>query len=299
VVGGAGFIGSHVSLFFHDLGHEVTVMSRSPLKGRSRLNDLAFVQTNYVEDDCGDGRLEGHDWLIFAAGNDLGDHPRDGSVSQADYFAKANIDALPRFFEHARNAGIARAIYMGSYYSFVAPHSIETIPYVRSRHLSDAAIRALSTPGFNVCSCALPWIVGYTPGLTNPHWEGLAKGARGLIDWPDFVPPGGGNFMTCRSVAQAMLGALERGEPGKSYLVGDVNLTWQDFYGLWFEAAGNPRVLEVRDAEHPILSREIISYIAGGTPDYEPPAAETALLGYERSVLFDEVRACYEYYSSL
>ena len=28
MVGGGGFIGSHVSLFFHDLGHEVTIMSR-------------------------------------------------------------------------------------------------------------------------------------------------------------------------------------------------------------------------------------------------------------------------------
>jgi nucleoside-diphosphate-sugar epimerase len=299
VVGGAGFIGSHVSLFFHDLGHAVTVMSRSHPKGRSRLNELPFVQTNYIEDDCGDGRLQGYDWLVFCAGNDLGDYPRDGSVSQADYFARANIAALPRFCEQARDARISRAVYMGSYYSFVAPRSIETIPYVRSRHLSDAAVRALSTPDFNVCSCALPWIVGYTPGLTNPHWEWLAKAAKGLVDSPDFVPPGGGNFMTCRSVAQAMLGGLERGESGKSYLVGDVNLTWRELYGLWFEAAGNPRDFRVSDEEHPILAGEIIAYIGGGVPDYEPPAEETALLGYDRGVLFDEVRACYEYYSSL
>lgn len=299
IVGGAGFIGSHVSLFFHDLGHEVTIMSRSRPKRPSRLDELAFVATDYINDDCGDGRLEGYDWLVFCAGNDLGNYPRDGSVSQAEWFEKTNVVALPRFFEQARRAGISRAVYMGSFYSFVRPAGIETIPYVRSRHISDGAIRSLSTPEFNVCSCALPWIVGYTPGLTNPHWEGLAKGAKGLADWPEFVPPGGGNFMTCRSVAQAMLGGLERGQSGKSYLVGDVNLTWQDFYGQWFEAAGNPRRLEVRDEEHPILSREIISYLGGGTPDYEPPAAETALLGYDRGVLLDEVRASYEYYSNL
>lgn len=299
IVGGGGFIGSHVSLLFHDLGHEVTIMSRSVPSGGSRLNELAFTQTDYINDDCGDGRLEGYDWLIFGAGNDLGNYPQDGSVSQADYFEKANIEALPRFFEQAKSAGISRAVYMGSFYSFVAPQSVETIPYVRSRHVSDAAVRALSSPGFNVCSCALPWIVGFTPGLTNFHWEGLAKAAKGLIDWPEFVPPGGGNYMTCRSVAQAMLGALERGESGKSYLVGDVNMTWQEFYGLWFEATGNPRMLEVRDDDHPILAREIIAYIGGGTPDYEPPAEETKLLGYDRGVLLNEVRACAEYYSNL
>lgn len=298
VVGGAGFIGSHVSLFFHDLGHEVTVMSRSRPKGQSRLNGLPFLQTDYVNDDCGDGRLAGFDWLVFCAGNDLGDYPRDQSISQADYFEQANIAALPRFFGHARAAGISRAVYMGSYYSFVAPQSIATIPYVRSRHLADAAIRELGTPDFNVCSCALPWIVGFTPGLVNPHWEGLARAALGKGEWPDFAPPGGGNFMTCRSVAQAMLGGLRRGENGRVYVVGDINLTWQDFYGLWFEAAGNPRRLDVRDEEHPILAREIIAYIGGGTPDYEPPAAETELLGYDRAVLLNEIRACLEYYAN-
>ena len=72
IVGGAGFIGSHVSLFFHDLGHEVTIMSRSRPRPGSRLDDLAFVATDYVNDDCGDGRLDGFDWLVFGAGNDLG-----------------------------------------------------------------------------------------------------------------------------------------------------------------------------------------------------------------------------------
>ena len=41
IVGGAGFIGSYVSLFFKDLGHEVTIMSRSGPKGDSGLNGLS------------------------------------------------------------------------------------------------------------------------------------------------------------------------------------------------------------------------------------------------------------------
>jgi dihydroflavonol-4-reductase len=299
MVGGGGFIGSHVSLFFHDLGHAVTIMSRSAPTNASRLGELPFVRSDYVNEDCGDGRLEGYDCLVFCAGNDLGNYPGDGSVTQADYFEKANIEALPRFFEAAKRAGIARAVYMGSFYSFIAPQSIETIPYVRSRHLSDEAIRALSSPGFNVCSCALPWIVGYTPGLVNAHWQWLANGALGRAEFPDFVPPGGGNFMTCRSVAQAMLGGLERGESGKAYLVGDVNMTWAEFYGLWYAAAGNPRSFRISDEAHPVLMREIISYIGGGTPDYAPSAPETALLGYDRGVLRQEIGDCLAYYAGL
>jgi nucleoside-diphosphate-sugar epimerase len=298
IVGGTGFVGGYTALYFHERGHDVSIMSRSKPKGTSKLNELPFLSGNYIEDDFGGGQLEGFDALVFAAGNDLANYPTDGSVTQADYFEKANIEALPRFFERARRAGIPRAVYMGSYYSFVAPQSIETIPYVRSRHLADQAIRALSSPSFNVCSCALPWIVGYTPGFPVAHWAALAKYARGELALPEFAPPGGANFMTCRSVAEAMLGGLERGESGKAYLVGDANLTWKQFVELWFEAAGRPVDLAVKD-DHPIVPSEIIAYVGGGNPSYEPPAEETALLGYQRGVLLPHIADCVRYYGGL
>jgi nucleoside-diphosphate-sugar epimerase len=299
IVGGTGFVGGYTALYFRDRGHDVTIMSRSKPKGTSRLGDLPFIAGNYFEDDFDDGRLEGFDGLVFCAGNDLGNFPTDGSVTQAQYFEKANIEGLPRFFEQARRAGISRAAYMGSYYSFVAPQSIATIPYVRSRHLADAAIRALSGPSFNVSSCALPWIVGYTPGFPVPHWAALARYAKGELPWPEFAPPGGANYMTCQSVAEAMMGALERGESGKSYLVGDANLTWKRYFELWFEAAGRPRDLEVRNEDHPLVPLEIINYVGGGDPSYEPPAAETARLGYRRGVLVPHIEECFRYYASL
>ncbi len=299
VVGGTGFVGSDTALFLHDKGHEVTVMSRSAPRGTSRLNDLPFVAGNYIEDDFSDGRLEGFDWLVFCAGSDLGTFPQDGSVTEADYFQKANIEGLPRFFEQARKAGISRAVYMGSFYSFVAPENVEKIPYVRSRHLSDAAVRALSSPSFNVCSCALPWIVGYTPGLEVPHWHALALYAQGkLPDIPEFAPPGGANFMTCRSVSEAMLGGLERGESGKSYLIGDVNLSWKAYFELWFKAAGRARDLDVHKG-HPIIPDFALSYLSDGSTDYVPPEEETRLLGYRRGVLVDQIEDIYGYYASL
>ncbi len=301
VVGGTGFVGGYTALYLHDLGHEVSIMSRSRPKGSSRLNDLPFLQGNYVEDDFSDGRLEGFEGMVFCAGNDLGNYrEKDRDISEAKYYEKTNIEGLPGFFEQARRAGISRAVYMGSYYSYVAPRGPETNAYIRSRHLGDAAVRALSGPGFNVCSCALPWIVGYVPGFPVAHWTALARYARGeLGGYPEFAPPGGGNFLTCQSVAEAMLGGLERGESGKSYLVGDINLSWKAFFELWFEAAGRPRDLEVRDEDHLIIPGEIIAYLDGQGTDYEPVAAETRLLGYHRGVLPAEVARCQHYYGGL
>lgn len=298
MVGGTGFVGSYTALYFHNLGHDVTIMSRSAPKGTSRLKDLPFVPGNYVEESFDDGRLEGYDSLVFCAGNDLAQYPQDGSVSEEDYFRKANIEALPRFFEQARTAGISRTVYMGSFYSFVAPQVMDRIPYVRSRDISDAAIRALSGPGFNVCSCALPWIVGYTEGFPVAHWHAMAHYAGGKLEGiEEFAPPGGANFMTCRSVAQAMLGGLERGESGKSYLVGDENLSWKEYFELWFAAAGRPRDLDVH-LGHPIIPDFTLTYLDFGSTDYIPPAEETAQLGYDRGVLHQEVEACQRYYGS-
>jgi nucleoside-diphosphate-sugar epimerase len=299
VVGGAGFVGSATSLYLHDNGHDVTIMSRSKPKPGSRLDDLPFVAGNYIEDDVSDGRLlEGYDWLVFCAGSDMGNYSPDAG-SQADFFEKANVVALPRFFEAARRAGIRRSVYMGSFYSFVAPQVIDSIAYVRSRHISDAAIRALSTPDFNVCSFALPWIVGHTPGVAVAHWHALALLAQGkLRGVPETAPVGGANFMSSRAVAQCMLGGLERGESGKSYLIGDENLSWKDYFELWFTAAGRPRVLPTAPGNM-LVPDYVLSYLEFGSTDYEPPAEETALLGYERGTLRQTVTESFAYYASL
>jgi len=68
---------------------------------------------------------------------------------------------------------------------------------------------------------------------------------------------------------------------------------------LWFTAAGRPRELEVRDDEHPLIPGWVLDYVDRGYPRYDPPAEETALLGYEQGVLIPMVDECYRYYSSL
>lgn len=299
IVGGTGQVGGYTALHMQKLGHEVTIMGRSRPRGTSGLNALPFVAGNYVEETFDDGRLEGYDWLVFGAGSDLGDFSPDAGMTEAEFFQKANIDALPRFFESAKRAGIKRAAYMGSFYSFVAPQVIDRIPYIKSRHLSDEAVRALSSPDFNVCSCALPWTFGLVPGHGAAHWHALTKYAQGeLPGIPEFAPPGGANFMTSRSLADALIGGLERGESGKAYLVGDVNMSWKAFFELWFKAAGRPRELEVRTG-HPIIPDFALSYLDYGSTQYEPPAAETALLGYERGQVPAEIEACVAYYCGM
>lgn len=296
VVGGTGYVGGYTSLFLKSKGYDVTIMSRSKPKGTSKLNDLPFVQGNYVEDDFTDGRLEGYDGLMFCAGIDLMYYPKDGSVGKAEFFEKCNTIGIPKFFEAAKREGISRSVYMSSFYPMVNPDS--TDPYVRSRLLADKGARALSSSSFNVCSLGLPWIVGYFPGFNVVHWTAFAKYAMGQIPgFAEFAPAGGANYLTCQSVAEAMEGGLLRGESGKDYLLGDVNMSWKEFFEAWFNAAGRPRNLEVRPGEHPLIPTEVLNYLDGIVPNYDPSAEETRLLGYQRGVLRPMIEESFQYYS--
>jgi len=111
----------------------------------------------------------------------------------------------------------------------------------------------------------------------------LAHYARGNIPGlPIYAPPGGTNHISAHSLAQAALHALERGESGKAYLVGDENYSWKEYLELWFAAVGNPVELEVREEDHPMLPNAIMFAGAGATVSYEPDAADLALLDYDR-----------------
>jgi nucleoside-diphosphate-sugar epimerase len=162
---------------------------------------------------------------------------------------------------------------------------------VRARKLADEGARALTGPDFNVSTLNPPSIVGFIPGIAAKRYETLVAWARGeRPDLPDFAPAGGTNYMSVRSLSEAISGALRKAEPGKAYLIGDQNLTFRDFFQMIFDAAGAGRRLEERDAEHPVLPDAFIVPGRGNVLAYEPDPAETQLLGYTRNDVMRAVR---------
>jgi nucleoside-diphosphate-sugar epimerase len=282
VVGGTGLIGGEIALYLKKNGHDVTLMSRTPTSVPA-LADMAFLQGDYINDDVSDGRLRGFDWLVFSAAADIRNLPQDGSVTPESFYTKANDEAVPRFFEAARDAGISRAVMVGTFYPQVAPQQIGVCPYVTSRHNTDVKVRALCNEHFNVCCLNAPFVLGRIEGLNVPYIDALAEYARGNIPGlPIFAPKGGTNHISARSLAQAALNALEKGESGTGYLIGDENYSWKEYLELWFEAVGNPLELELRDDDHPMFPNVIMFAGAGATVSYEPDADDMAVLDYER-----------------
>ncbi|MEI9982292.1 MAG: NAD(P)-dependent oxidoreductase [Aliidongia sp.] len=280
VVGGAGMIGGHTALHLQSKGHHVAIAGRNPPAPATPLGDLDFLRCDYISDDLPRTEMGKFDALIFAAGNDIRHLPP--GTEQAAHWQRANVEGVPRFFAAARDAGIARGVHIGSFYPQAMPALIETNAYVRSRKLADDGARALATDRFQVVSVNAPFVVGCVPGLVVSMFKAYTDYALGkFAPMPDFAPPGGVNFISTNSLSEAVEGALLRGETGKAYLVGDENLSFQDYFGAFFQAAGRP-VPPVLDQEHPMLPDAAIYFGRGNTLYYEPDAAEASLLGYRR-----------------
>lgn len=280
VVGGTGMIGAWVARRLLADGHEVTVAARTPPRPDSPVADLGFVTGDYTTGGWED-RLRDFDAMVFVAGQDIRHVGPDATDSTWDQVQ----GSIAGVFSAARDAGVARAVLVGSYYHLAHPELVATSSYVRARQQTDHDVLALATDRFSVCSVNPPNVVGMIPGRSTKTFAKQVAWAHGQLAGkvPDFGPPGGTNYVSVRTVADAVSGALRCGAPGASYLIGDRNLTFSEYFQLIFDAAGSPRVVVERDEEHPMLPDAYLVAGRGHVLAYEPDLASVELLGYRRN----------------
>jgi nucleoside-diphosphate-sugar epimerase len=294
VVGGAGMIGGRTALHFKAKGHDVTVAGRNAPAAGTPLGDLPFARIDYVAMDFDPKVFEGVDAMVFAAGNDIRHMPRNIGD---EYWEQANSIGIPRFFKAAKDAGVKTAVNIGSFYPQAAPQLVAGNAYVRSRKDSDEGVVALSDANFKAMSVNAPFVVGHVPGLVLPMYGAYVKFGEGTLGAPEFIIPGGVNFISAQSVAEACEGAILRGAGGASYLVGDENLSFREYFGAFFEAVGRP-IPEVRNEEHPLLPDAALFFGRGNNLFYEPDAKEAALLGYRRKDVIPAIKELVAAYRS-
>lgn len=281
IVGGTGLIGGRAAIHLSNLGHDITIASRNPPGADTPMAAMPFLQGNYIEDDFTTEQLAGFDALVFAAGQDTR-HVAPGTDAAA-HWERGNVEAVPRFFERARDSGIGTAVYIGSFYPQAAPHLVAGNPYISARERTDIAVRALNRPDFRVVSLNPPFMIGTVPGIALKGFQRLTDFAQGkLPDIPLQAPPGGVNYMSIQSLAEAIAGALERGEGGKAYLVGDENISFHDYFQRYFRAVGNDSPIPLVDEPHP-LAGNFAGH--GGTIYFDPDPQEAAFLGYSLGVM--------------
>jgi len=295
VVGGTGMIGGHAALRLQSLGHEVEIAARKPVAEGSSLIGFPFNSINYVEDAPDRELLSRFDAVVFAAGNDIR-HLPEGADEDA-HWHRANSQAVPRFLAVAKASGVRHAILIGSFYPQAASYLVSQNSYVASRLAADEGARALASDDFHVVVLNAPYVLGHVPGQDVPMYMALSLWALGRMPQIDrFSIAGGVNVISTDTLSDAIVGALKQGQNGKAYLIGDENLSFQEYFGLFFKAAGDDRPLEIRDQEHPLLPDMAILAGRGGTIYYEPDPAEVAELGYRRNDIARTVRMIVDAY---
>nr|WP_281985055.1 NAD(P)-dependent oxidoreductase [Thalassorhabdomicrobium marinisediminis] len=289
IVGGTGMIGGHAAALLRSQGHDVVLGARKPARPDTPMAQYPVLLGDYSKGDFSPQELGAFDAVVFAAGNDIRHLPK--SVDRDEFWRVMQIEGVPEFVERARKGGVRRVVQIGSYYHQVMPHLAETDDYVRARKLADEGARALANDDFNVSTLNPPSIVGVLPGVPATRYETLVSWARGeLPEIPDYGPAGGTNYMSVKSLCEAISGALNRAVSGKAYLIGDQNLHFNAFFQMFFDAVGSDRTVEERDAEHPLLPDAFIVPGRGQVLSYDPPADEVAQLGYSRNDVSRAVR---------
>jgi dihydroflavonol-4-reductase len=283
IVGGTGGIGGYVALALQREGHEVTLAARNPPKSGSPVAEMRIILGSYADGDFTADRLGGFENVIFSACNDPRQLPPGSSAKEeAAYYHRVNSIGVPRFAALARDAGVRSLVYIGSFYPQARPDLVSGSSYIQSRLAADEGARALAGPNFRVVSLNAPWVVGSMPGSDPGIYGYMVKYARGEFPrLPVFAMPGGVNFISVRSLTEAIIGSLTRGTNGRGYLVGDENLHFREFFRLFFTAVGRDIDLPVRDEPHPIFPDGALLAGRAGTIFYEPEGAEE--LGYQRN----------------
>ena len=195
IVGGTGALGGHAAIHLASKGHTVTVAGRKPPHPDTPMAKMPFLQGDYVAGDYTAAKLKGFDWVVFAAGNDPRHVPPDADF--AAHLFKANHEAVPPFFAACREAGVKRALQLGSYYHQTAPELLAGNGYIRSRKAACDGARGEARPGFDVISVNAPFMVGSVPGLPSMIFDPYTQGRKAKSPSPPTARPAAPT--SCRS----------------------------------------------------------------------------------------------------
>ncbi len=103
VIGGTGFLGSHIAAMLHDRGDQVTVVSRSPLKRHSN-PDIPTVAADLGNRDALGRALHDADIVFHVAA-------KTGVWGPREAFWKANVEGTENVLAGCRKNTIRRLVY--------------------------------------------------------------------------------------------------------------------------------------------------------------------------------------------
>lgn len=265
ITGATGFIGAVLARRLRERGNTVHAVVRSPGKA-AFLEEIGVSLFPGDLSDSGalEGAMEGCDVLFHLAA-----FAKVWAKDPALYF-DVNVLGTERVLEAALAAGVKRVV-ITSTAGIWGPSIRNPISEERARDIdflneyeSSKALADLRAREFAIRH-GMEIVFLCPTRVFGPFPIGEPASVTGLIDryvrggWR-IIPGSGrqlGNYVYVDDVAEAHLLAAEKGEPGRSYLIGGENCSYNRFFELVAEASGIRR----RMVHLPLFIQRIFTWL--------------------------------------
>ncbi len=244
VTGGAGFIGSHLVGQLVDSGRQVRVVERPGAAVGHLPDSVQVVFADIRERSALNRALDGGTWVYHLAANpnlwvrdrrefDLVNHRGTVNVLDAALAAGAR-----RVLHTSTESILTKARATGPIDESVEIALSDTVgPYCRSKLLAEQYAFSLAGKGFPVVVANPTMPVGPYDRMHTPPTRLILDFCRGRLPATMDCTL---NLIDVRDVALGLVRVMERGRPGRRYLLGHENLALVDFLSLIGELTGVP-----------------------------------------------------------
>ncbi|MEM7157706.1 MAG: NAD-dependent epimerase/dehydratase family protein [Myxococcota bacterium] len=234
VTGGTGFLGSAVVRSLRAYHHEVVAIAR-PNADRRDLESMSGVDVitgTFDDPDALRESMRGCDGLCHVAG-------AAGRYYRArDHYDRSNEQLSLTVFRAARQAGIRRAVYTGT----VAMMYGQTTPYAASKRRGAEAARREAEDAMEVVAVHPSGMIGPWDRKPTPMGRAIASFTAGTMR---AVVGGGSGYIHVDDAAAGHVAALERGEPGRDYILDAEYWTTPDLFAALAEITGRKRPMAI------------------------------------------------------
>ena len=249
VTGATGFLGANLVRKLLDEDHEVLALIRKPNDLVDGLPiDLSTVPITGKSPEDADRLREsvaGFDGIFHVAGI------FDPSPGGAERMRDVHVLATQNICDAARQAGVPRIVLCSSsitvgFGSLEAPGDEDT-PYDADRMYGKAgALRAyhdtkLASEQIVLAQQEVEGVVVNPDFILGP-WDVKPTSGQLIVTmaqrWVPFYPAGGKCFQSASDCAYGHLLAMEKGRPGRRYLLGSHNHSYREFMNMVAEVVG-------------------------------------------------------------
>jgi dihydroflavonol-4-reductase len=242
VTGASGFLGLHLVRSLREHGHEVVALCRSESPSVREAGATVRKGDIFERASIADAAA-GCDGVFHCAGT-VSRKPGDAeAMHRVHVVGTKNVvaacrEAKVRRLVHASTSGIvavsADPDRICSEDDETPIGLIQRWPYYRAKLFAEQAALEANCDGLEVLAVNPTLLLG--PG--DVHGSSTEDVRSFLERKFPAVPPGGLSYVDARDAAEAMRLAMEKGTPGRRYLVGAVNLTIREFFARLERVSG-------------------------------------------------------------